>query len=685
MAEQGLKALKDIQECIRNNTNFVLQGGAGSGKTETLKRTLEYLSSNKQDIEIACITHTNLAVNEIKSRVGDQYTVSTIHSFLNTIIKDYKKNIHHVIYELFKLELMERIQLEKYDDEKIQKKAEHAKYKKLHGKYTARLFTVTQEKEAKVESKKIYDQEPEKYNDTLNDKINALNQLMSDEISAKDHNKIKYNDTRFNSYNDLTYGHDGLLDLSNLLFEKYPLLGKILQDRYDCIFIDEYQDTNEKIISIFLEKLPNKDKTLVGLFGDSMQAIYGDGIGNVLAYIENGILTKIDKEDNFRCSEQVKDFVNQFRYDGLKQDIAFKTVNGVQETLADRQGDVEFYYSIYDKKPNSRSSIEDRDDYTKTLDCLIEKAIGENVDFKQLKLTNKSIATDVGFSNLYKIFNNRYLEPQEYMDRALAELQFSELFELCRAYKPINGKPDYNEVLIKLSQQGFALKKLSDKQIIKDKIDQILNSELGALETLNLAHELKLIKKSESHDLYIEQGITHLDRVKVDEKYTEFKELYFDDGHTFSKFKKKITLLNLEIFNNTDEDDFKELKRDVEKESFYKELFSPELKFNEILNYFNYQNENTNYITMHKTKGGEIDNVLVVLDEYFWTQEYNFRTAFCDEDNVEKKEKNQRLIYVACSRAKTNLKCVRLVSDKVEAEEFSKFFKNVHRVDLQDL
>lgn len=680
MVEQGLKALKDIQKCVKNNINFVLQGGAGSGKTETLKRTLEYLSNNKQDIKIACITHTNLAANEIKSRVGDQYTVSTIHSFLNTIIKDYKKNIHQVIYELFKLELMERKGLEEYDDEKNQKKSEHGKYKKLHGKYTGRLFTVKKEKEEKVEGKKKYDLEPEKYNGILNDKINALNQLMSDEISAKDHNKIKYNDTRFNSYNELTYGHDGLLDLSKLLFEKYSLLGKILQDRYDCIFIDEYQDTNEKIISIFLEKLPNKDKTLVGLFGDSMQAIYGDGIGNVLTYIDNGILTKIDKEDNFRCSEQVKDFVNQFRYDGLKQDIAFKTKDGVQETLIDRQGNVEFYYSIYDKKPNSRSPIEDRDNYTKTLDQLIEIAIGKSEGFKQLKLTNKSIASDVGFSSLYKIFDDRYVETQENLEKALTRLQFSELFELCNAYNPSIGNPDYNKVLKTLSQQGFTLKKLSDKQNIKDNIDKVMNSKLGAFETLNLAFKLKLIKKSENHELFVQQGKVHIERVGAEEVFKKFKAIYSDDGHTFTKFNKKVAPLELEDFDDIDEDDFKVLERDIEKETFYNAFFSSELKFTEILLYFNYQAENTNYITMHKTKGGEIENVLVVLDEYFWAQEYNFKSAFCDEENIEKKQKNQRLIYVACSRAKTNLKCVRLVADEAEATEFKKFFENVNKI-----
>jgi len=39
-------ALDKLVECIKLNQNFVLQGGAGSGKTETLKQVLEYISEN---------------------------------------------------------------------------------------------------------------------------------------------------------------------------------------------------------------------------------------------------------------------------------------------------------------------------------------------------------------------------------------------------------------------------------------------------------------------------------------------------------------------------------------------------------------------------------------------------------------------------------------------------------------
>ena len=80
---------------------LLVLAGAGSGKTESLKELLLYIKQSQPQARVACITHTNAAVAEIVSRVGDRYPISTIHSFLYGLIGDYKKNIKAVISELF--------------------------------------------------------------------------------------------------------------------------------------------------------------------------------------------------------------------------------------------------------------------------------------------------------------------------------------------------------------------------------------------------------------------------------------------------------------------------------------------------------------------------------------------------------------------------------------------------------
>src|SRR5688500_2203767 len=101
MDQSVISPLDQIKECIDGNLSFVLQGGAGSGKTETLKHTIQYVAENHPDKEIACITHTNKAVDEIVNRIGAGFEICTIHSFLNKLIRQYKRNLSKVLPELF--------------------------------------------------------------------------------------------------------------------------------------------------------------------------------------------------------------------------------------------------------------------------------------------------------------------------------------------------------------------------------------------------------------------------------------------------------------------------------------------------------------------------------------------------------------------------------------------------------
>ncbi|MBU2987345.1 AAA family ATPase [Saccharophagus degradans] len=666
-----------IKDCISKNRNFVLQGGAGSGKTEFLKRTLEYLSTEYPRMKIACITHTNMAVDEIKSRVGEGYTISTIHSFLNDIVKDYQKNLHACIYELFKLDLIEHGSLDDYEnDEKEMKAGEHKKYKKKYRKYASTLYSVKGERAEKVSGKREYDKDPEGYNAQLNGMITALNNEIKKIIDDKEFDSVRYNNTSFNSFQDLSFGHDGLLDISSIIFSKYSTIAKIVQDKYDCIFIDEYQDTNEKVVDIFLNKLPDQERILIGLFGDSMQSIYSSGVGDVKRYIENKVLEKIDKEDNYRCSQQVVDFINRFRDDSLEQKVALKRLEDATfEALDERQGTVEIYYSFAPKRPKGRLSPEENKEYKaayiKAVDELVSRALNGNKSYRLLKLTNKAIASDAGFGNLYEVFNARFSDNKEAIDNHLSSLQLIELCELCNAFSPCEASglsPNYNLVISQLEKQKFKIKSIGDKTKVKGMFDSILSSDLSLIEAVQKAVEVKLLNVSEKYLGYLERRSSFLDGIAKDSEYMKFKELYKNGKNTLPRIRDDIPSL--------DQYEFDEFEKKVKKDTFFHDLFSKLIPFQEVLNYYNYSNEFTQHITMHKTKGSGIENVLVVLDEYFWNIEYNFRSIYSDDFDAVKKWKNQKLFYVACSRTIKNLKVVRLLSDADEEREFTSTFKN---------
>ncbi|WP_159286504.1 UvrD-helicase domain-containing protein [Tenacibaculum maritimum] len=670
MDSEKIMVVEKIDDCISNNQNFVLQGGAGSGKTETLKQVLEHISKNYPNKKVVCITHTNLAVDEIVSRVGSEYIISTIHSFLSSFIKNYKRNIHQVIFEIFKIEKVKRKDVTEYKDEKEQKVEEHKNYKKIYEKYANGLYTVKGESVAKVIGKREYDKNPEDYNAKLNSDITALNELILKQINETDYNMVGYNDTRFDSLKDLTFGHNSLISIAFLLFQRFPLLSKILQDKYDFILIDEYQDTHRNIIEILLELLPKDSKTIVGLFGDSMQGIYEEGIGDVEKYIADKKLVKIEKEDNYRCSEQVIKFINTLRNDGLEQEVEFKKNDGVLETIENRQGEVKFYYSVYNNpKPHIRSAKEDKEKYLNTLKSLISKVEEKHPSYRKLMLTNKSISKEVRFENLYSVFNNRYSDVKDEIEKCLTRIQLLDLVELSVAYKEKN----FNLILSRIKKAGFKLKTLADKKKVSEILDHINASSKGAIETLELAFEYKLIKKSDAYLAYISRKDEFIKELRDEEFYAIFKKHYEEGKNTFNRMNVDVPDLENEKFN-----DYEKLYK---KERFYLELFSEKIKFSEICKYFSYLNEETDYITMHKTKGSGIKNVLVVLDEYFWPK-YNFKTIFNpNENDLSKKLYNQKLFYVSCSRAIKNLVCVRLITEE-EKEFFLQFFPHTEKIIL---
>ena len=232
MAGEVNSHLDKIYEKINSHKNFVVNGGAGSGKTYALIQSLKHIFSHNPKARVACITYTNVAVNEIRERVPfEGLFVDTIHNFIWELIKNYKSNLISAIVAL-----------------------------------------VSSEKEAKGTGIRY----------TGGQDITDEN-YHPEAVEYKEYLKIE----------DGIISHDEVLKLGKFLFEKYPLINKILADKYDYIFVDEYQDTSVLIISLLLETfISNNPKTLIGLFGDPMQAIYGTGIGDVQKYINNGVLNE---------------------------------------------------------------------------------------------------------------------------------------------------------------------------------------------------------------------------------------------------------------------------------------------------------------------------------------------------------------------------------------------------------
>ena len=210
--DSEIETVDTLKAHINEGNSFLLQGGAGSGKTETLKILLDMLVKDYPDKKVVCITHTNAAVDEIRSRTGSTYEVFTIHSFLQDLIHNYQVNIKQTFPCIFTLEQFEYIPKGEMQIETEYKKSEHDRYKKIYEKYSDMNFKIRQRKSDKLVGKREYDKSSKKYNDELNLHIDELNSEIIRLFNEKadDGVSVEYSKSGYDSFYNLTYGHDGL-------------------------------------------------------------------------------------------------------------------------------------------------------------------------------------------------------------------------------------------------------------------------------------------------------------------------------------------------------------------------------------------------------------------------------------------------------------------------------------------
>lgn len=629
LEKEVLEALK----CIKNGENFILEGGAGSGKTYSLISLINALTEELPDIRIVCITYTNNAVAEILSRIeNENLLVSTIHEFIWALIRKYQNEIKDILVELINDET-----------EKNFKKPKDFSENLISKEYFENLY---------VDYDEYYS------------------------VTPNDENRVKIS-------------HDHILIVAEKMFEKYKKIADILKDIADCVFVDEYQDTSPLVADILLKHLEQSSKkNVIGFFGDSMQSIYDDGVGNLNQYS----LKKIVKTQNRRNPRVVIELANKFRDDDVIQKPSEDINAPNMENGTIKEGSVKFLYG----------------NETDDIISIKEKSIFESWDFldgkqtKELRLTHKYNAEMAGFKDLYNLYNSDLIikliskikgeidKGNLDNDNTLEELalEVKKISKNTELLDQIKGDEIYNSIysvlkdmsweeacgkcsLTKDSLMSYKLNGMSGRYEANSHRDMILR-RLDILEEIielyedNRINDFLRITKFSIHDrndkICLKQAIEYLvseDNKTIEEvlKFAEVKGLLKEDE-----------LFSYYILNK----------------GFYLWERIKKITFNQYRKSVLYLKEFSPICTQHSVKGSEYDNVLLVLESNW--KKYDFKTLFgkgSPNSNVQKRTK--KLFYVCITRAKKNLIIYMPTDDSDVLEKAKEYFGEENVIDISSI
>ena len=571
-------ALQEIEskDKIDINSHFKIVAGPGAGKTTFLINHIKNIieNSNKVNIyrKIACITYTNVAVENIIKRLDSSLEVievATIHSFLyKHVLKPYL----WVLQEENKFDLKEikghdKITPTRSIINEFLQKSEQKNYLSLDNENFKNISYILSEKLMwKLKSDLSVELELVSNKIKVKTKFNELINLKKD--SYKIYKKI--------CWEKGLISHDDVLYLSYEILKKSPRILEILRAKFPYILVDEFQDTNPfqtEIIKLIAEK-----ESLIGVIGDECQSIYGFQGADVLQFEKFSLkgMKEYHILNNHRSTKVIITLLNYMRTTSLCQNIPENKIGDKPTIIIGEM--IKSYKEVKEICSNEELYI-----------VSYKESISKNIEYD----VNKKVHVDFSYELL---FNDG--------ERGKRILYIISAIEYAKQ--------------INLKKSIYFMEKVY-KEIEIDKSIIMKNLKLFI----------------ENYDSFRTLSIT--------EFYNEFIINY-------CSFSGKIT-------------------RGKTKEKY------DNLKYNEIASLIKLDDEKSNFKTIHKTKGEEVDNILILLDHEKFKESTSLNFLLNPDMAIEE----HRVFYVAISRAKKRV----FISIPAISEKLNEKLKNISFIQIK--
>ena len=614
-------------KCLDKNLH--VQACPGSGKTTTLLAKL-YLLSEKMPFEnnrgICVLTHTNVAIDIIKRKLGDKASkllnypnfFGTIQSFVDKYlaIPYYTKIFNYkplfIDTEVQKDRILKTYFLEGFSEEILQKTRHFLIANDIAGKYTV----------CKTDAEHILIYSNTKKN------INIKKPRSKKDWDESEKSKIKEALIKLKLKvlkQDRVLSFDDAYDFAKLYIMKYPNLKRIFSSRFKYVFIDEAQDTSaiqkEIIESLFDENV------IIQWIGDTNQTIMNENYSESAWKPEkDGKYDVLEITDSKRISQPIADIIKTVTVK------SYSTLNGIQE--------INLRPVIILFNDNNIFKV-----LPKFAELLIETKASYDGEEKSIweisKLTGNPVKA-VGWVGQEK--NNG--------------LSISSYFENFNKIATIKRKQYFPNL--------YTMYELSKNSNPKEFKDRVINCILESLNISEIKYKDKKFTKTSFYDFVFSK-----DENLLIELNTQIVNFYcghqiFDDFsmHIISFLEEKLnSQLNEPSKIYLSEKELKEVKQEQAKSS---NIFTHKINGTDV---------SFEIATVHSVKG-ETHTATLYLDTKFYKNSIEYileqlkGNVYQKQDNNDRKEKALRISHVAFSRP-THLLCIAINQNSIKADDMA--------------
>lgn len=571
---------------LKNPTSFFLFAGAGSGKTGSLVRALKNLQQSTvgknfrlYGKRIGVITYTNAACDEIKQRTdfNTLIEVSTIHSFMWLLIRGLNTDIREWVRNRLNLDINELT-------EQVRKGRSGTK--------------IAADREKSLESKR-----------------KRLAEL--DGIK-----RFIYNPNGDNRERD-SLNHSEVIAIGAEFLKTKPLMQSLLVGKFPILLIDESQDTNRLLMdALFAVQEKHKAQFRLGLFGDTMQRIYGDGKLDLGINLPPDWKTP-EMKMNHRCPRRIVQLINRIR----------SAVDKHQQVPRDDKPEGFVRLFLIKSEAKDKQAVEC--DVAKRMAAITKDLEWNRDNYKSLILEHHMAARRLGFFELFEPLYQLETARTALLDGSLSGLQF------------------FARLILPLVNAERAGNTFAATAIVR-KDSPLLNSAL--LKTL-LSGQLQQLKKVRK----AVKALMALFPAGEDPSLISVLQCVHLNG--LFTVPESLSLIATQESADAQEEDV-----DQTREAWRKALKTP---FSQIEKYIDYVDQKAPFDTHQGVKGREFPRVMVVMDDteargFLFSYDKLFGIKAKSETDLKNEQdgketgidRTRRLFYVTCSRAIESLALV---------------------------